>query len=118
MPVMKQMKMWRSHQKWDWQIRLCISSGKNNEQHFLVSVIEQNFCRGLRHRNLSAIRHATQRGLHQLQQLGAHSNNNDPHAQRNHTSPLIIQGLRTNAKGKITQVKQKLIINFFCTNFF
>lgn len=56
--------------------------------------------RGLRHRNLSAIRHATQRGLHQLQMLGAHTNNNDPHMQRNHNSPLSIQGLRTNPKGK------------------
>lgn len=59
-----------------------------------------NCFRGLRHRNLSAIRHATQRGLHQLQQLGAHANNDDPHMQRNNTSPLIIQGLRTNPKGK------------------
>ncbi|KAL3288183.1 hypothetical protein HHI36_002633 [Cryptolaemus montrouzieri] len=57
-----------------------------------------HFFRGLRHRNLSAIRHATQRGLHQLQQLGAHINNDDPHMQRNHTSPLSIQGLRTNPK--------------------
>lgn len=57
-----------------------------------------HFFRGLRHRNLSAIRHATQRGLHQLQQLGAHANNDDPHMQRNNTSPLIIQGLRTNPK--------------------
>lgn len=59
-----------------------------------------HFFRGLRHRNLSAIRHATQRGLHQLQQLGAHSNNDDPHMPRSHTSPLVIQGLRTNPKGK------------------
>ncbi|XP_017768503.1 PREDICTED: WD repeat-containing protein 7 isoform X2 [Nicrophorus vespilloides] len=57
-----------------------------------------HFFRGLRHRNLSAIRHATQRGLHQLQQLGAHSNNDDPHMQRSHNSPLAVQGLRTNPK--------------------
>ncbi|XP_019868599.1 WD repeat-containing protein 7 isoform X2 [Aethina tumida] len=57
-----------------------------------------HFFRGLRHRNLSAIRHATQRGLHQLQQLGAHTNNDDPHMQRTHTSPLVVQGLRTNPK--------------------
>ncbi|KAG5899856.1 hypothetical protein JTB14_012325 [Gonioctena quinquepunctata] len=57
-----------------------------------------HFFRGLRHRNLSAIRHATQRGLHQLQMLGAHTNNDDPHMQRNHNSPLSIQGLRTNPK--------------------
>lgn len=57
-----------------------------------------HFFRGLRHRNLSAIRHATQRGLHQLQQLGGHISNNDPHMQRDHNSPLSIQGLRTNPK--------------------
>ncbi|CAH1988564.1 unnamed protein product [Acanthoscelides obtectus] len=57
-----------------------------------------HFFRGLRHRNLSAIRHATQRGLHQLHMLGAHTNNDDPHMQRNHNSPLAIQGLRTNPK--------------------
>lgn len=54
--------------------------------------------RGLRHRNLSAIRHATQRGLHQLQELRAHNHNDDPHMQRSHNSPLVIQGLRTNPK--------------------
>ncbi|CAH1117289.1 unnamed protein product [Phaedon cochleariae] len=57
-----------------------------------------HFFRGLRHRNLSAIRHATQRGLHQLQMMGAHTNNDDPHMQRNYNSPLSIQGLRTNPK--------------------
>ncbi|XP_063908234.1 WD repeat-containing protein 7 isoform X4 [Zophobas morio] len=57
-----------------------------------------HFFRGLRHRNLSAIRHATQRGLHQLQQLGAHANNDDPHMQRTHNSPLVIQGVKTNPK--------------------
>jgi hypothetical protein len=57
-----------------------------------------HFFRGLRHRNLSAIRHATQRGLHQLQQLGAHTNNDDPHMQRTHNSPLVIQGVKTNPK--------------------
>ncbi|CAH0550599.1 unnamed protein product [Brassicogethes aeneus] len=57
-----------------------------------------HFFRGLRHRNLSAIRHATQRGLHQLQQLGAHTNNDDPHMRRDHNSPLVVQGLRTNPK--------------------
>lgn len=57
-----------------------------------------HFFRGLRHRNLSAIRHATQRGLHQLQQLGAHNHNDDPHMQRGHNTPLMIQGLRTNPK--------------------
>ncbi|KAK5648439.1 hypothetical protein RI129_003331 [Pyrocoelia pectoralis] len=57
-----------------------------------------HFFRGLRHRNLSAIRHATQRGLHQLQQLGAHANNDDPHMKLGHHAPLVVQGLRTNPK--------------------
>ncbi|KAK4884672.1 hypothetical protein RN001_000943 [Aquatica leii] len=57
-----------------------------------------HFFRGLRHRNLSAIRHATQRGLHQLQQLGAHTNNDDPHMKLGQHSPLVVQGLRTNPK--------------------
>ncbi|XP_060537415.1 WD repeat-containing protein 7 isoform X2 [Cylas formicarius] len=58
-----------------------------------------HFFRGLRHRNLSAIRHATQRGLHQLQQLGTHANNDDPHMQRNHgQTPLVVQGFHTNPK--------------------
>ncbi|KAF5297134.1 hypothetical protein FQA39_LY02714 [Lamprigera yunnana] len=57
-----------------------------------------HFFRGLRHRNLSAIRHATQRGLHQLQQLGTHTNNDDPHMKLGQHSPLVVQGLRTNPK--------------------
>lgn len=59
-----------------------------------------HFFRGLRHRNLSAIRHATQRGLHQLQQLNAHTEAGDPHARRVHgQTPLGVQGFRTNPKG-------------------
>lgn len=58
-----------------------------------------HFFRGLRHRNLSAIRHATQRGLHQLQQLGVHSNSDDSAQQKHRAFPLMIQGLRTNPKG-------------------
>ncbi|CAG9764387.1 unnamed protein product [Ceutorhynchus assimilis] len=58
-----------------------------------------HFFRGLRHRNLSAIRHATQRGLHQLQQLNAHTEVGDPHARRAHgQTPLGVQGFRTNPK--------------------
>ncbi|XP_022909128.1 WD repeat-containing protein 7 isoform X2 [Onthophagus taurus] len=77
---------------------------EENETNFLTSSEvglanpAVHFFRGLRHRNLSAIRHATQRGLHQLQQLGAHANNDDPHMQRSQNSPLSIQGLRTNPK--------------------
>ncbi|XP_066255390.1 WD repeat-containing protein 7 isoform X2 [Euwallacea similis] len=58
-----------------------------------------HFFRGLRHRNLSAIRHATQRGLHQLQQLHAHTEVGDPHARRAHgQTALGVQGFRTNPK--------------------
>ncbi|KAK9744711.1 WD domain, G-beta repeat [Popillia japonica] len=77
---------------------------EENESNFVTSTDvglanpAVHFFRGLRHRNLSAIRHATQRGLHQLQQLGAHANTDDPHMQRTHNSPLSIQGLRTNPK--------------------
>lgn len=59
-----------------------------------------HFFRGLRHRNLNAIRHATQRGIHQLQQLNAHNNNDNNFLMKNRNSPLIIQSLRTNPKGE------------------
>lgn len=54
--------------------------------------------RGLRHRNLNAIRHATQRGIHQLQQLQSHNNSDNIFLLKNRSSPLTIQGLRTNPK--------------------
>lgn len=60
-----------------------------------------HFFRGLRHRNLNAIRHATQRGIHQLQQLQAHNNPENILLMKNRSSPLTIQGLRTNPKGII-----------------
>jgi len=52
----------------------------------------------LRHRNLSAIRHATQRGLHQLQQL--HGGHGPDHGSQIKAkgSPLMIQGFRSNPK--------------------
>lgn len=54
--------------------------------------------RGLRHRNLSAIRHATQRGLHQLQQLhGAHGHEHGSQI-KSKGAPLMIQGFRSNPK--------------------
>lgn len=71
---------------------------KNTFLSFYFFSLQIFFERGLRHRNLSAIRHATQRGLHQLQQLGTHTNNDDPHMQRTHNSPLVIQGVKTNPK--------------------
>lgn len=60
-----------------------------------------HFFRGLRHRNINAIKHATQRGIHQLQQLNAHNNHDGNFLMKNRNSPLIIQGLRTNPKGKL-----------------
>lgn len=59
-----------------------------------------HFFRGLRHRNLNAIRHATQRGIHQLQQLHSHNNSDNIFLMKNRSSPLTIQGLRTNPKGR------------------
>ncbi|KAK0082310.1 hypothetical protein PV325_010690 [Microctonus aethiopoides] len=57
-----------------------------------------HFFRGLRHRNLSAIRHATQRGLHQLQQLhGGHGNDHGGQI-KSKGAPLMIQGFRSNPK--------------------
>ncbi|XP_071441616.1 WD repeat-containing protein 7 isoform X4 [Hetaerina americana] len=63
-----------------------------------------HFFRGLRHRNLSAIRHATQRGLHQLQQLhhdleGEHGESAEMALLRKSRAfPLMVQGLRTNPR--------------------
>nr|CAD7396009.1 unnamed protein product [Timema poppensis] len=57
-----------------------------------------HFFRGLRHRNLSAIRHATQRGLHQLQQLHHSEHHDGSDQQKTGAFPLMIQGLRTNPK--------------------
>ncbi|XP_065202818.1 WD repeat-containing protein 7 isoform X3 [Planococcus citri] len=57
-----------------------------------------HFFRGLRSRNISAIRHATQRGIHQLQQLHHGKNQDENEHQRSRAFPLMIQGLRTNPK--------------------
>lgn len=57
-----------------------------------------HFFRGLKSRNLNAIRHATQRGIHQLQQLQGHGNADVSFLMKNRSSPLTIQGLRTNPK--------------------
>ena len=57
-----------------------------------------HFFRGLRHRNMNAIRHATQRGIHELQKLQGGHNQNGEYFMKNKSNPLIIQGLRTNPK--------------------
>lgn len=64
-----------------------------------------HFFRGLRHRNLNAIRHATQRGIHQLQQLHSHNNSDNIFLMKNRSSPLTIQGLRTNPKGTFIDIE-------------
>lgn len=67
-----------------------------------------HFFRGLRHRNLAAIRHAAQRGLHQLHQPHAHHQPQNAvdssEIQRSRAQPLIIQGLRTNSKDQESHV--------------
>lgn len=66
-----------------------------------------HFFRGLRHRNLAAIRHAAQRGLHQLHQPHHPSPENvvdGSEIQRSRAQPLIIQGLRTNPKDQDSHV--------------
>lgn len=47
---------------------------------------------------MNAIKHATQRGIHQLQQLHSHNNSDNIFLMKNRSSPLTIQGLRTNPK--------------------
>ncbi|GFQ73668.1 WD repeat-containing protein 7 [Trichonephila clavata] len=67
-----------------------------------------HFFRGLRHRNLAAIRHATQRGLNQLHQPQTHTSqqvSDSNEIQRSRAAhPLIIQGLRTNPKDQDSHV--------------
>lgn len=74
------------------------SSGSTSDMGLANPAV--HFFRGLRHRNFNAIRHATQRGIHQLQQLHAHNNQHGDFLMKNRSSPLIIQGLRTNPKGE------------------
>ncbi|XP_076337758.1 WD repeat-containing protein Rbcn-3B isoform X2 [Tachypleus tridentatus] len=71
-----------------------------------------HFFRGLRHRNLAAIRHAAQRGLSQLHaqqqpqhtpQFGLPSDGIDI-SYRSRAHPLLIQGLRTNPKDQDSHV--------------
>ncbi|KAG1680482.1 WD repeat-containing protein 7 [Nymphon striatum] len=60
--------------------------------------------RGLRHRNLNAIRQAAQRGLHNLQNLSNQQNMGSSDAQKSRAHPLMIQGLRTNPKDQESHV--------------
>lgn len=76
-----------------------------------------HFFRGLRHRNLNAIRHATQRGINQLQQLHAHSNHDNIFLLKNRGSPLTIQGLRTNPKGNVFSPTHSIESSFSFSSF-
>uniref|UniRef100_A0A182W7E0 Cyclin-K n=1 Tax=Anopheles minimus TaxID=112268 RepID=A0A182W7E0_9DIPT len=80
------------------------STGSTSEMGLANPAV--HFFRGLRHRNINAIRHATQRGIHQLQQLHAHNNQHGDFLMKNRSSPLIIQGLRTNPKGILAKMKE------------
>ncbi|KAJ8967330.1 hypothetical protein NQ317_001264 [Molorchus minor] len=73
-----------------------------------------HFIRGLRHRNLSAIRHATQRGLHQLQMLGAHTNNNDPHMQREVAARYLCRVSERIPKTSMHVLNKVLTVTPFC----
>ncbi|VVC26686.1 Hypothetical protein CINCED_3A013205 [Cinara cedri] len=55
-----------------------------------------HFFRGIRHRNISAIKHATQRGIHQLQQLHHSTHADGIDNSKTRAYPLMVQGLRTN----------------------
>lgn len=55
------------------------------------------FFRGLRHRNLAAIRSAAQRGFHIAQTQHA-TVVDGTESRKTHASPLMIQGLKTNPK--------------------
>lgn len=74
-----------------------VASGSSTSEMGLANPAV-HFFRGLRHRNLQAIRHATQRGIHQLQQLQSHSHHDGGFLLKHRNSPLLIQGLRTNPK--------------------
>ncbi|XP_043192685.1 WD repeat-containing protein 7-like, partial [Amphibalanus amphitrite] len=70
------------------------------DEHMTVSTSEGgmanpavHFFRGLRHRNLSAIRHAAKRGLQQLQNSLGNQGQNGPDKPRAYS--LMVQGLRT-----------------------
>jgi len=55
-----------------------------------------HFFRGLKYRNMSAIRHAAMRGLNQLQHLSASGHHDSDHHLKERSLPLSFQGLRTN----------------------
>ena len=63
--------------------------------------------RGLKHRNFSAIKHATQRGLQQLQQMNANQQQDTVLQQRDETPALLVQGLKANTCGEYFQKKKK-----------
>lgn len=60
--------------------------------------------RGLRHRNLNAIRQAAQRGLNNLHHPSNQQNMGSSDPQKSRAHPLMIQGLRTNPKDQESHV--------------
>ncbi|XP_057372178.1 WD repeat-containing protein 7-like isoform X1 [Daphnia carinata] len=56
-----------------------------------------HFFRGLKHRNISAIRHAALRGLNQLQHANASNNQDSGDLSKDRGVPLSIQGLRSHS---------------------
>lgn len=60
--------------------------------------------RGLRHRNMAAIRQAAQRGLSHLQHPSSQQHMGTTDAQKSRAHPLMIQGLRTNPKDQESHV--------------
>lgn len=74
----------------------CTTASSNSEMGMANPAV--HFFRGLKSRNMNAIRHATQRGITQWQQLHGHNQGNFDFLMKHRSNPLIIQGLRTNPK--------------------
>ncbi|KAH8244751.1 hypothetical protein KR038_007637 [Drosophila bunnanda] len=74
------------------------SNGASSASEMGMANPAVHFFRGLKSRNMNAIRHATQRGITQLQQLQGHNQGNFDFLMKHRSNPLVIQGLRTNPK--------------------
>ncbi|CAG7815558.1 unnamed protein product [Allacma fusca] len=78
-------------------LQACDENGNTLQNSDLLANPAVHFFRGLRSRNLAAIRHAAQRGLHHLHQPGTQTPADPLDHNRTRIPPLVIQGLRTNA---------------------
>ena len=63
-----------------------------------------HFFRGLRHRNVAAMRHAAQRGLERIHGQSAKVQDSVDASVLKNCAPLAIQGLRTNANDSLSHV--------------